>query len=233
MNDVKIGKFICDMRKEKGLTQRELANVISVTDKAISKWETGKGYPDISLLIPLSNALGVSVNELLSGEKINNESECNDDLNLTIKLSLLSQKKIEKKIIYIVSSFVLVTLLLLYLSGSLSSVGVLVMLVILILLMGFKVKRNKSFLNIVFLFYVFIYTFYSFFTYTGSVRLEVMLMGHPIKAYTSSLKVNTFRSSNREKYYEVLSDIQVTSGDMGLIKCESFYGFKVSSYYGF
>lgn len=71
MDHQKIGCFIAALRREKGWTQRELATRLGVTDKAVSRWETGKGLPDIALLRPLSEALGVSINELLSGEAIN------------------------------------------------------------------------------------------------------------------------------------------------------------------
>ena len=64
------GRFIAEIRKQKGFTQKELAENLMVTDKAISRWETGKGLPDTSLLKPLGDVLGVSVTELLSGKKI-------------------------------------------------------------------------------------------------------------------------------------------------------------------
>lgn len=64
------GRFIAELRKQKGFTQKELAEKLMVTDKAISRWETGKGHPDTSLLKPLGDVLGVSVTELLSGKKI-------------------------------------------------------------------------------------------------------------------------------------------------------------------
>lgn len=63
----RMGTFICELRKEKGLTQKQLAEQLSVTDKAISKWERGMGYPDITLLTKLADCLGVSTNELLRG----------------------------------------------------------------------------------------------------------------------------------------------------------------------
>ncbi|MDD2978994.1 MAG: helix-turn-helix transcriptional regulator [Hespellia sp.] len=69
MDNVKMGKFICKLRKEKKMTQKELAEQIHVTDKAISKWETGKGFPDIKLLETLADILDVSVWELMSGER--------------------------------------------------------------------------------------------------------------------------------------------------------------------
>ncbi len=70
MNQVKIGKFIAQCRKNKNMTQAELAEKLDITDRAISKWETGKGMPDSSIMLELCNELGISVNELLSGEVI-------------------------------------------------------------------------------------------------------------------------------------------------------------------
>lgn len=70
MDTEKTGRFIAELRKEAGYTQKELANRLSVTDKAVSRWETGKGLPEPSLLRPLSELLGVSVGELLSGERL-------------------------------------------------------------------------------------------------------------------------------------------------------------------
>ena len=68
------GDFIRTQREERGLTQRELAEAVGVTDKAISKWETGRGLPDVTLLEPLASALSVSLAELLSGERIVNKN---------------------------------------------------------------------------------------------------------------------------------------------------------------
>ena len=70
MNQVKIGKFIAECRKNKKLTQAELAEKLNITDRAISKWETGKGMPDSSIMLNLCDELGINVNELLSGEMI-------------------------------------------------------------------------------------------------------------------------------------------------------------------
>lgn len=67
------GLFITELRKQKGLTQKNLAELLKVTDKAVSRWETGKGLPETSLLKPLSDILGVSVSELLSGKIIEAE----------------------------------------------------------------------------------------------------------------------------------------------------------------
>jgi len=70
MNQVKIGRFIAQCRKNKNLTQAQLAEKLNITDRAISKWETGKGMPDSSIMLELCNELGINVNELLSGEMI-------------------------------------------------------------------------------------------------------------------------------------------------------------------
>lgn len=74
MNQKRIGKFILDCRKEKGLTQEQLAEKLSVTSKSISRWENGNTMPDYSLLKDLCTELDININELLSGEKIK-ESE--------------------------------------------------------------------------------------------------------------------------------------------------------------
>ena len=69
MDATKIGTFIAAERRAKGWTQRQLAGELQLTDKAVSRWETGKGLPDVSLLLPLAAALGVSVGELLAGQR--------------------------------------------------------------------------------------------------------------------------------------------------------------------
>ena len=74
MNQIKTGKFIAQIRKEKGMTQRQLADELLISDKTISKWETGKGMPEVSLMMPLCEILGINVNELLTGERIPDES---------------------------------------------------------------------------------------------------------------------------------------------------------------
>ena len=74
MNSYVTGAVIRGLREQKKMTQAELAACLDVSDKAVSKWETGRGLPDISLLEPLGRALGVSVPELLSGEKILNRN---------------------------------------------------------------------------------------------------------------------------------------------------------------
>ncbi len=80
MNNYITGKIIKELREKANLTQMELAKNINVSDKAISKWETGKGLPDISLIEPLSKALKVSIIELMNGEYIVNQNKSSNML---------------------------------------------------------------------------------------------------------------------------------------------------------
>jgi DNA-binding XRE family transcriptional regulator len=70
----KIGKMICHLRKEKAMTQKQIADLMNISDKAISKWERGLGCPDVSLLPELSQIFGVNIEEILSGEIVLNET---------------------------------------------------------------------------------------------------------------------------------------------------------------
>ena len=70
MDQIKTGTFIAAMRKEHSLTQRQLADLLNISDKTVSKWETGKGLPEVSLMLPLCDILHITVNELLSGQKL-------------------------------------------------------------------------------------------------------------------------------------------------------------------
>ena len=70
MNQLKIGKFIADCRKEQNLTQSQLAEKLNITDRAVSKWETGRAMPDSSLMLELCEILGITVTDLLNGERV-------------------------------------------------------------------------------------------------------------------------------------------------------------------
>lgn len=74
MNQTEIGQFIAQCRREKELTQTQLAEKLNITDRAVSKWERGKSMPDSSIMLELCGILGITVNELLSGEKVNMEN---------------------------------------------------------------------------------------------------------------------------------------------------------------
>ena len=91
MDQIKIGKFIAERRRNAGLTQMQLAEKLNITDRAISKWERGRSMPDSSIMLHLCSILGISVNELLSGEKISMESY-NKELENNL-LDMLRQKE--------------------------------------------------------------------------------------------------------------------------------------------
>ncbi|MBP5649061.1 MAG: helix-turn-helix transcriptional regulator [Clostridia bacterium] len=74
MNQIKIGKFIAAKRKEQNLTQAQLAEKLGITDRAVSKWETGKSLPDASIMLELCALLGITVNDLLCGEVVSMEN---------------------------------------------------------------------------------------------------------------------------------------------------------------
>ena len=93
MDQVKIGKFIAGCRKNQNLTQSKLAEKLNITDRAVSKWETGKTMPDSSIMLELCEILKISVNELLNGEKINMEN--NEQKNEQLLLEMA--KEIENK----------------------------------------------------------------------------------------------------------------------------------------
>ena len=89
MNQIKIGKFIAECRKKKDMTQSQLAGKLNITDKAVSKWETGKSIPDVSLFSDLCSILGISLNELFVGEYIDdaNIKQKSDEVLLAVLMS--------------------------------------------------------------------------------------------------------------------------------------------------
>lgn len=94
MNADKTGKLIKEIRKEKGLTQKELASALHITDKAVSKWETGKSMPDSYLMSELCDKLDISLSELLSGERGSTDAEIKDNIGLI--MDLLDREKAQK-----------------------------------------------------------------------------------------------------------------------------------------
>ena len=107
MDQVKIGKFIAECRKQKNLTQMQLAEKLGITDRAVSKWETGKALPDSSIMLELCAILGITVNDLLSGEVItmdNYEKEMETKL-----LEMIKQKEQADKRLLCVEVFIGIT----------------------------------------------------------------------------------------------------------------------------
>ena len=116
MDQIKIGKFIQDKRKEKNLTQQDIADKLLITDRAVSKWECGKSLPDASIMLELCEILDISVNELLTGEEIDmNNYNKQAELNLVkiTKQNELANKRLllMEVVIMIVSVVFLLSLL--------------------------------------------------------------------------------------------------------------------------
>lgn len=110
MDQKKIGAFIAQCRKEKKLTQMQLAEILNITNQAVSKWENGKGLPDVSLLEPLCTALDISLNELFSGEHISPEDykgKAEENISDLFKEKQLAKLKPVK---YVLEIFAKVTL---------------------------------------------------------------------------------------------------------------------------
>lgn len=104
MNQAKIGKFIAERRKEKNLTQMQLAEKLNITDRAVSKWECGRAMPDSSIMIELCDILGISVNDLLCGEIVKME---NCDKNLEkILIEMVKQKENSDKRLLLIETIV-------------------------------------------------------------------------------------------------------------------------------
>ena len=118
MDNIKFGNFIAELRKEKSMTQKELAEKLNITDKAISKWERGLSFPDIVMLKPLSEIFNVSIIELLNGER-ENIKEIDIDSRI---VKILEQKEYEKnkkvrKVIGISFLIVIIFTIILYTIG--------------------------------------------------------------------------------------------------------------------
>ena len=113
MNQIKIGKFIADCRRQVHLTQMQLAEKLGITDKAVSKWERGIAMPDTSIMLELCDILHISVNELLCGEKISmeNNNQKNEELMLAMAKELEQKNKTVWKSMWIIMGFSITALL--------------------------------------------------------------------------------------------------------------------------
>ena len=109
MDQVKTGKFIQKMRKEQQLTQRQIADKLNISDKTVSKWETGNGMPEVGLMLPLCSLLHINVNELLSGERLDGQKyQEKAEVNI---MDLLKEKAEAKRKIVILIVQCIMTLL--------------------------------------------------------------------------------------------------------------------------
>ncbi len=98
MDQIKIGKFIAEKRKEQGLTQMQLAEKLSITDRAVSKWENGKTMPDSGIMLELCGALSISVNDLLHGEVVTVDNYNKETEKLLIEM-VKQKEEADKKLL--------------------------------------------------------------------------------------------------------------------------------------
>ena len=105
MDQIKIGKFIAECRKKQNLTQAQLAEKLDITDRAISKWETGKAMPDSDIMLVLCDILGIKVNELLCGEMIEIEHK-DEQLNELIFQMAKNEERYHKRLLH--SAYVII-----------------------------------------------------------------------------------------------------------------------------
>ena len=105
MDQIKIGKFIAECRKKQNLTQAQLAEKLDITDRAISKWETGKAMPDSDIMLDLCDILGIKVNELLCGEMIDMEQK-DEQLNELIFQMAKNEERYHKRLLH--SAYVII-----------------------------------------------------------------------------------------------------------------------------
>ena len=114
MDQVKIGSFIKEIRKEKGLTQEQLAEKLDVSQKSVSRWETGKTMPDLSLYEPLCEVLGIQVSELLYAKRMSNDEQAAQGektaLNLIMTKSQLETFSIFTELLILVGIIISITL---------------------------------------------------------------------------------------------------------------------------
>ncbi len=97
MELLKIGQFIAECRKEKGVTQKQLAELLFISEKTVSKWECGKGLPDPSLMLPLCEKLGITVNELLLGERVDEDAYKKNAEENMLRLIVRTEKENKRR----------------------------------------------------------------------------------------------------------------------------------------
>lgn len=145
INNEKFGQFLAEMRKEKQMTQKDLADKLFVSDKTVSKWERGNSMPNIALLIPIADVLEITVTELLKGERISENNSLNTDevenlvinsLDLSVRHTIRQRKKN-------------------WIFAFLISIGVVIMEVILMIVSGITIEQMDDSIYISFLMLIF------------------------------------------------------------------------------
>ena len=102
MDQIRIGRFIAEARKLQNLTQKQLAELLCISDKTVSKWERGKGLPEVSLMLPLCGVLNITVNDLLSGQRVsetNYQKKAEENMMSLIKENEENKKRMAISVI--------------------------------------------------------------------------------------------------------------------------------------
>lgn len=164
MDQIKIGKFISELRKEKNMTQKELALKLGITDRAVSKWENGRGMPDVSLLRKISEIFEISVNELLSAQRIkekDKKKKLEENYYSIVDSKIKLESDITGYIIYKIIGYFLLFVGLGYFGTEGLWINILVITgSIFVLISAYKLVRSYSmFFRIVFLIIIFLILF--------------------------------------------------------------------------
>ncbi len=216
MDQEKIGKYIKKLRKEKNLTQQELADELKVDRRTISRWENGYYLPDISLMKELCRTFDISIDEMINTNSIDK-----------YKRKELKRKTIIYKIIYLI----VLALNLLYGFINAKGINIIIFLLGMIVFLIYDFFKTKKIVRIISASLITVYVMYSFLTYQGAVRFMILVMGHPVEAYTSNVLEQ--KTNNSYKYFYIDKKIKVESGDAGLIVVRDYWIFKIPEYYGY
>ena len=115
MDQIKIGKFIAERRKQQSLTQLQLAEKLNITDRAVSKWERGKSLPDTSIMLELCNILQITVNDLLNGEVVSMDNT--DKKKEQLLIDMAKELELKNKIVWTSMWTILITSMIMLLTG--------------------------------------------------------------------------------------------------------------------
>ncbi len=206
MDNKKIGSFIATRRKALGLTQLELAKKLNITDRAISKWENGRGMPDISLIKPLCDQLEITVNDLLSGEKLQeDEIKAKSEENIINTLDY-SKKKQRNYVKIIIAALVIMVL------------------PIIVLFSMFLIDLNRMKNNEQVIFSTWGYS------YAAPIDLSSEKIEIAIEKYLTDLNDTQYKHHKGEKYF-VASNIYLIEETLAKTEYRVYAWVRAQSYY--
>ena len=235
MNQVKIGKFISELRKEKDLTQKDLAEKLNVTDRAISKWENGRGLPDVSLLRKLSEELDVSINELLSGERLeenNKDKKVEENFYEAVNSKVKLQSDVEGYLIFKIIGYICLGFGLGFFGIEALWVDILVIVgSIFVLISSYKLVRSwKLPIKIVFCLIVCIFLFVLI-NYFDYINVNDHSISKPHFYYSKVTKGNCILYRNPT--FKCIKNINFSTNGIDTGVCEESYNSTTKKYFVF